>query len=205
MTHLMPRIAITVSALLSIFLFVGCASSPEPRLYLLEATPDAGPAEVGDSEISILVDVVTLPDHLRRSEIISRGARHRVTVANFDRWAEPLDRNIANVVVAHLSSRYGPENVFDRYARFTTEPDILVRLRILEFGETQENRVTLKATWELSDSRADTSRIFSSEFQQPSSDSTDATVEAMSVALAGLSHAIGISISEWHRRGREPI
>lgn len=199
MTQIMARIAITLSVLLSIFLFTGCASSPEPRLYMLEAAPESELAEVRSTDISVLVDVVTLPDHLRRSEIISRVAPHRVTVASFDRWAEPLDRNIANIVVAHLSSRFGPENVFDRYARFTTEPVILVRLRIFEFAETHEEQVTLRASWELSDPRTDTSRIFSREFHQPSSsDSTDATVEAMSVALAGLSHAIGISISEWH-------
>ena len=173
----------------------GCASSPDARLYILKSH-DGGAEPAPDADApSIFVGPVALPDYLKRDEIVFRSAGHRVSVAEYDRWAEALDRNVTTVITANLASQFGANKVIDYYANFSSTTDLIVRVRILEFGPATENTVTLEAVWELEGRRDSLTNLFTKEIEQPiRGDGVTAAVGAMSAALNDLSAEIAESI-----------
>jgi uncharacterized lipoprotein YmbA len=85
----------------------GCASSPIPRYYLLsslEATsPETKPSAEGRC-FSIGIGPINIPDYLNRPQIITRGTSVEFTLAEFDRWGEPLKDNLKHVLAKNLST-----------------------------------------------------------------------------------------------------
>ncbi len=191
-----PR-TILLAGLLTIL--SACASSPDARLYILESA-DAGAAAANSETKTVFVSPVVLPDYLKRDEIVYRSGAHRIEVAQYDRWAEPLDRNITSVIAANLTSRFGAENVIDYYSNFSAQSDMTLRVRILEFVPTEDNNVILKAVWELAQ-RGQGEALFSREIDIPVrsgvlGQNIDSTVRAMSEALNQLSQEIANSIEQ---------
>lgn len=176
-----------------------CASSPDARLYILESAGANATSANGEAK-TVFVSPVVLPDYLKRDEIVYRSGAHRIEVAQYDRWAEPLDRNITSVIAANLTSRFGAENVIDYYSNFSAQSDMTLRVRILEFVSTEENNVILKAVWELAQ-RGQEEALFSREIDIPVrsgvlGQNIDSTVRAMSEALNQLSQEIANSIEQ---------
>lgn len=173
----------------------GCASSPDARLYILKSMDSAAPPAPDENDLSIFVGPVALPDYLKRDEIVFRSGGHRVSVAEYDRWAEALDRNVTTVITANLAAQFGADKVIDYYANFSSTPDLTVRVRVLEFGPATENMVALEAVWELEDRRDSLTNLYTKKIEQPiRGDGVPAAVEAMSAALNDLSIDIADSI-----------
>lgn len=185
----------TVMFFAAITALAGCASSPDARLYILKSM-DGGAAPASDTDApSIFVGPVALPDYLKRDEIVFRSSGHRVSVAEYDRWAEALDRNVTTVITANLASQFGADKVIDYYANFSSVPDLTVRVRILEFGPATESTVVLNAVWELEGRRDSLINLYTKKIEQPiRGDGVSAAVEAMNAALNDLSSDIAESI-----------
>ena len=176
-----------------------CTSSPDARLYILESA-GTNTTTANSETKTVFVSPVVLPDYLKRDEIVYRSGAHRIEVAQYDRWAEPLDRNITSVIAANLTSRFGAENVIDYYSNFSAQSDMTLRVRILEFVPTEDNNVILKAVWELAQ-RGQGEALFSREIDIPVrsgvlGQNIDSTVRAMSEALNQLSQEIANSIEQ---------
>ena len=176
-----------------------CTSSPDARLYILESA-GTNTTTANSETKTVFVSPVVLPDYLKRDEIVYRSGAHRIEVAQYDRWAEPLDRNITSVIAANLTSRFGAENVIDYYSNFSAQSDMTLRVRILEFVPTEDNNVILKAVWELAQ-RGQGEALFSREIDIPVrsgvlAQNIDSTVRAMSEALNQLSQEIANSIEQ---------
>src|ERR1035437_499559 len=86
----------TIPHLIAIFfvavIAAGCASSPS-RFYTLNATAtaDGSPA----LQCAIAIGPVTVPALVDHPPITVQLATNRVAVDEFNRWAEPLNENIA--------------------------------------------------------------------------------------------------------------
>ncbi len=136
------------SALLVVAGLYGCSTTPPARLYVIEPLATDTEFEL-DQDLTVVVGPVTLPERLNRREILSHGERYRVSTAEFDRWAEPLDENIARAVVGNLS-------VLSRTGSFLPYPSSLsgaggysVRIVVHEFGDAPDGTVILRASWAL--------------------------------------------------------
>jgi hypothetical protein len=83
-----------------------CASTQPSRFYLLSDLPaleTADPvASVGEG-LTIGIGPITLPKYLERPQIATRANRHELRFAEFERWAEPLDANVARALADHLA------------------------------------------------------------------------------------------------------
>ena len=185
----------------AVFILTSCSSSPNSSFYLLKAKePGTGDNIIVDFDQSIIVGPIALPDYLKREEIIFRSEAHQVTVADYHRWAEPLDRRITTLIASNLSARFGAEKVIDYYANFTSSPDITVRVRISEFGPTTDGEVELLATWEIANRNAREPALFSADIStqvasgRVAADDVAAAVDAMNRALNELSDDIADSI-----------
>ncbi len=91
--------------LLSFLLFCGCASKA-PYYYVLhslqgEATDVKTTRAEGD--LTIGVGPVKIPGYLDRPEMTTRSTPYSLQFAEFDKWAEPLEKNLARVLAENLS------------------------------------------------------------------------------------------------------
>ena len=190
-----------ITVMCAAFILTACSSSPNSSFYLLKAKASGSGENITvDFDQSIIVGPIALPDYLKREEIIFRSEAHQVTVAEYHRWAEPLDRRITTLIASNLSSRFGAEKVIDYYANFTSNPDITVRVRISEFGPTTSGEVELLATWEIASRNTREPALFSADISTSvasgaaTADDVAAAVDAMNRALNELSDDIAESI-----------
>src|SRR5262245_33801165 len=89
-------------------LLAGCASAPS-RFYTLNATAKADGAPA--APFSVAVGPVTVPAMVDRPQFTVQVGPNRVLVAEFDRWAAPLNDNIANAVAGNLAVLLGSPHV----------------------------------------------------------------------------------------------
>jgi uncharacterized lipoprotein YmbA len=98
-------LALVAVALGTSLIVGGCASQPA-RFYLLSALPTTEAASMGASGAqgpTIGIGQVTLPPYTDRPQIVTRTSPYELHLAEFDRWAESLEANIARVIADNLS------------------------------------------------------------------------------------------------------
>lgn len=138
-TTLKPLIALASFALLA----AGCASSPS-KFYTLNATATA--VSPADAHYTVAVGPVLIPAEVDRPQFTVQVAPNRVALDEFNRWAAPLNDNIARVVAANLSALLGTSRVTaTALANFTA--DYQVSLNLQRFESVPGKAVTVAAIW----------------------------------------------------------
>ena len=194
----------TVAVFLGICLFAwgGCASSKMSRFYTL--TPVSGAGEPyktvpGGQGIAVAVGPVAIPDYLDRPQILTRSGARELRLAEFDRWAGSLEKDISRVLVENLSVLLAKDGVTVlRWGRdaYPFPAEYRVGIDVSRFEGTIGESVTLAAQWSVS--REGDKKILvarESIVKEPvEGQDYDALVAAMSRALAGLSREIAAAI-----------
>ncbi len=88
----------------SVTTLLACTRSPMTRYYGLGPFPERGVAERKEACVSIGIGPVKIPEYLDRSGIVTRVTSHEFLVAEFNKWAEPLEENFPRVLAENLSS-----------------------------------------------------------------------------------------------------
>ncbi|HTY55540.1 MAG TPA: PqiC family protein [Candidatus Binataceae bacterium] len=104
------RLMMALTALIA--LSAGCSVlSPQEdrtRYFVLTPTSQSSSAaaepSVAGHELSIGLGPITLPRYLQRPEVITRLNDTEFSVADHDRWGEPLDASVSRVLTQDLSS-----------------------------------------------------------------------------------------------------
>ena len=97
-----PRTLLVLEVLVIILL--GCSHSASTRYFDLGTLPERGVPERRDACDSIGIGPVKIPEYLDRSGIVTRLTSHELMVAEFNKWAEPLEENLPRVLAENLSS-----------------------------------------------------------------------------------------------------
>jgi uncharacterized lipoprotein YmbA len=85
-----------------------CASSPQPRYYVLEALrPPGAPA----TRLSVIVEPVAIPAEVDRPQVVLDTKANEVAIEDLHRWASPLQENVAQVLAGDLAARLGTPDV----------------------------------------------------------------------------------------------
>lgn len=172
-------------------LLVGCASSPDARLYILSADASGQVANWGENGPKVLIGPINVPEHIKRAEIVFRTSGNRVTLNEYDRWAESVDNNISEVLSENLSELLGSDSVFTDDSNFLARPDVIIRIDINRFGLMENQQVELQASWEIDDRRNGTSKLSAEGFRvTPRGEDIPAIVAAMSEAMEQLSNTL---------------
>lgn len=137
--------AICLIALGAAILTAGCARTPPTRFYLLSSGPEAVQAAPGAMRVA--VSAVQIPDYLDRPQIVTRSGANAVELAEYDRWAEPLDRNLTRVLIDHLSARDG---FFAVSASRGQTAGRRVSVEVLAMDGALDKPVRLRAHWVIS-------------------------------------------------------
>jgi len=136
---------------LTILVLGACAGgSPPTRFYALEVAPKGIPAAT-QSNLSIGLGPLTLPDSLNRPQILVRPEAYRRELAEFDHWAGDLKNNLARILGARLGERLGTQRIFlYPWPRFR-HTDLQVQVDVWRFEGRPGGEAELYGSWTLLD------------------------------------------------------
>lgn len=132
-----------ILALILALLLGGCGSTPRSNYYML--TADAGGGPVGDG-VALGVGPVSIPDYLETRKIVMNRSDHQLQLAEYDRWAEPLDAGVTRVVAVNLSLLMDTNQVQTFPWRRDAVPEYAVRISVIQFA-AQGQEALLVAEW----------------------------------------------------------
>jgi hypothetical protein len=178
----------------------GCLGGPSAptKFYTLMpvAAPDGtGRSAAADLAVTVGVGPVILPAYLDRSQIVTRRGPDELDLAEFDRWAGPLDDNIQGVVAQDLATLLQTDRIalFPWPKRRSVARQVVVD--VLRFDGTPGGDVSLDARWRILGSDG-------GELMVKRLSLTEATggpgyarlVAAMSRAVSGLSRDVAAAL-----------
>jgi uncharacterized lipoprotein YmbA len=124
-------------------LAAGCASSPS-RFYTLSATATSSAAS---SKVSVAVGPVSVPAAVDQPQIVVSTSANQVTFDDFNRWASPLQDNIARVVAENLVALLGSPRVTLFPQTLNADVDYRVQIEIRNFESAPGKSASLDAVW----------------------------------------------------------
>lgn len=202
------RAARTRLALLSFLIAVavsGCLptmETQETRFYVLDAlAQDTQPVAGARGASPIVVDLtsVTIPQYLRRPQIVTRVSANRLVLSEFDNWGGSLEKNILRCMASNLSILLDTSDIHVSARRLPTDVRARVEVEVIRYERGPDNRVTLEAQWRLLGGDRDRTPIVSevSTLQSEPLEGQDvsSTVAAMSALLGQLSQLVAEAIA----------
>ena len=138
-----------------------------------------------------------MPEYLDRPEIVSRGSGNLLVLGRFDRWAEPLNRNIERVVAQNLSVLLDTDRVFILPVRRQLNLRYRVEIDILRFNLVKQGETLLEVRWALLDGETDRELLIatSAHGHAVAVKNYDSVISSMNENLAELSREIATAIS----------
>jgi uncharacterized lipoprotein YmbA len=124
-----------------------CGSSPQANFYTLGTAE--GSAPLVQSTYVVVVSPVTVPEMLERPQIVTRIAANRVTVNEFERWASPINSEIARAVAANLTQRLAGASVLVYPQGVGLESDYKVLIDVQRFESEPGDAATIEAVWQV--------------------------------------------------------
>ncbi len=183
-------------------LTVACATPPS-RFYQLSAAsqPTAAPASPAPaSALSVAVGPVAIPAAIDRPQVVVTVGPNQVWLDEFNRWAGPVQNEIARVVAENLVAMLGTPRVTLFPQTLAVGADFRAAIEVQRFESALGDAATLDAVWTVSrtkDGRGTTGRT---TVREPVQDkSYDALVAAHSRAVGRLSRDIADAVQALDR------
>lgn len=189
------RILLVISATVGVC--AGCATTPPTTFYLLNPTVQSQAPKNAPPGPVIEVGPVTLPGYLDRPQIVTRLSATRLYLAEFHKWAEPLENGVARVLAENLAATLSCERVVFYPARRSVRVDYEVPVQIIRFDAGEDGSVVLEATWRVTDNAGGVvAPQKRSRFEGSAEELTyDAITNEMSKLLGKLSEEISAAIT----------
>jgi uncharacterized lipoprotein YmbA len=177
----------------------GCMSVADPtKYYVLSPTAPRDPTPTSSaSSVAVGVGPVLIPGYLDRVQIVTRDANDEVAVAMYDRWAEPLESGIAQVLADNLGAHVGSERiaVFPWRGGVARVLDYQVVVVVLRFEGWPGRQATLDARWRLIGKDGNELALKRSTINEPvAGQGYQALVQGMNRLLSSLAREIASEI-----------
>ncbi|MGE5087747.1 MAG: membrane integrity-associated transporter subunit PqiC [Candidatus Levyibacteriota bacterium] len=178
----------------------GCATPPS-HFYTLSSVATRPAAAAGEAPgPAVVVGPVSVPAVVDVPQIVVSSGSNEVTIDEYNRWASPLQNNIADVVAENLVTMLGTPRVSMFQHSLNADADYRVAIEVQRFDSVPGEFATLNAIWivrRMRDGKAVTGRT---TVRQPVQDkSYGALVAAHSHALARMSQEIAEAIRNQDR------
>lgn len=128
----------------------GCTASPPSRFYLLSSLDTTDPQIKPSAEercLSIGIGPIRIPDYLDRPQIVTRGASSEISLAEFDRWGEPMKENLIHVLAKNLSILLCTDTIVFFPWRGGIPIDYRIEMEVLRLDGSFGGNVSLEAWW----------------------------------------------------------
>ena len=176
---------------------VGCGSTSPPVSYYSLASAEP-PVQAGGKHNTLAVQVgpVTLPDVLKKSQIVFGNTGGSFQLSDQHRWSGELDRDIARAIGEQLAVRLGTEQIALFPAGQHLELTHQVVLDVVAMEGVLGKEATLVARWSVVDPKNKNARMTrrSTVGEQPTDNSHGAWVAAQRRNIAKLSEEIASAI-----------
>ena len=123
----------------------GCGSTPPSHFYTLSATGASATASA--SGVSVAVGPVTIPAEVDRPQIVVSNGPNQVRLDEFNRWAAPLQNNIARVVAENLVSLLGTPHVTLYPQTLSADAQYRVAIEVQNFASAPGEYAAVDAVW----------------------------------------------------------
>ena len=189
------RCAAIAACVMALVASAGCGSSPT-RFYALSALPQGGGPSAGIARSGPMLGIgpVSVPERLNRPEIVTWVNENMVHLADFDRWAAPLQDGIARVLAENLSVLVPT----DRAAVFPWPSDIPidyeVRVEVSRLDGTLGRDCSLIAQWSILRRADKQTKVGRSNHIEPAGGSYTTLVAAQSRLVVALSRDIATAL-----------
>jgi len=197
----MYRCTNIVAVCFVVALVVGCASTPS-RFYTLSAS--SAPAK-NATDVSVAVGPVAIPTIVDRPQIVISIGPNQVRLEEFNRWALPLQNNIARVIAENLTAQLGTPRV-TVFPEFTSaDAEYRAIIDVQRFDSKPGEAATLEALWvvrRMKDGRSESGRTIVREAVQ--GNDYEALAAGHSRAVARLSDEIANVLRSLDRSETEP-
>jgi uncharacterized lipoprotein YmbA len=166
---------------------------PEP-----EAQPVASTGSPGPMQAAIGVGPIRLPGYLDQDQLVTRISQNSITLSDNDRWAEPLEDNISQVLGHNLSILLRTDRVVLHPWSAQQRPTYQVEIDVLNFEPDTAGTAHLAARWLLRDvaSRQTIAEKETRLTDSAGGGSTEQSVASLSQALGDFSVEIAKVIGE---------
>ena len=137
-----------------------------------------------------------IPQYLKRPQIVTRTSRNELEMAEFDKWAEPLEENFSRVLAENLAILLATDRIFSYPWKRDTPVDYQVAVEVSRFDAEARGNALLRGRWTLfGGPNQDVLLIRSMNFTEPTpKEDYRALVEALSRILEDLSREIAEAI-----------
>ena len=156
------------------------------------------PAEAVGSlpDLRIGVGPITLPETMKRTQIVSREGEHRFTYSEAHRWTGDIENDISRVIGENIRTLLGTELVSAFPWASVLDPTYRVLIDIQQFDGARGKNVVLAVRWGITSVKSqDILAIERSFIKEPTENKGyDDLVRAQSKALAILSREISETI-----------
>lgn len=171
-----------------LLLLAGCGSTTPSRFYVL--TPVETDSSEAAKPIHVRIAPIELPRYLGTLDMVTRNSGNRLELAEYDRWAEPLDGAFTRILVGNLARLVPTNHVVDAPWQGSSENEQVVHVSVERF-DVQGDRAILEATWGVSSSMLTTGELQRSRIEEPTKAGDFASMAAsLSRALGQLSEEI---------------
>ena len=130
--------------------FTGCGSAHPVHFYQLSALPyvelDDRPVTVGKEKV-VGVGPIDIPSYVDRAHLVIRAGQTELEVREFDRWAEPLERNLRRVLLDNLSQLLAVRGATAVGWDEGLSIDYRVRIEFTQLDFMKTGEVSLTARW----------------------------------------------------------
>jgi uncharacterized protein len=189
---------ITAIYLLSLLFIYGCASK-SPNYYVLNSLQSGVPSAEkvrAENDLTIGVGPIKIPAYLDRPEMATRSAPDSLQFAEFDKWAEPLEKNLTRVIAENLATLLSTDRIGVFPWLNSAQVQYQVTVDITQLERMPDGKVILAARWNiLGDQGENMLVIESSRFSIPiESAGYEAIASAESRAVEALSREIAAAV-----------
>ncbi len=135
--------------LLSLLLLCGCASKPTNYYVLHSLQGEAPGVKMARAENGLTIGVgpIKIPEYLDRPQMATRSTAYSLQFDEFNKWAEPLEKNLARVLAEDLSILLSTDRVV--VFPWAGSLDVLyqVTVDVTQMEYTPDGKAILVAGW----------------------------------------------------------
>lgn len=145
------KLKFNIMLAIAILFLMACANTAPTHFYIMHpiSDPEHKFQVAKDKKISIALSPVSMPEHLNRSQIVTRQSGNQVNVDEFNRWAEPLDASFTTILTENLSRLLYTDEVFILNRPQKTHYDYHLLVDVIRFDGQMGVDATLVCRWQL--------------------------------------------------------
>lgn len=192
-----PLIQLSTTFVLALTL-IGCGTSPSSRYFYLEPMELTAGSKATEAAL-LAVGPLHFPEYLDRPQFVTRTDSAQMSIDEYSRWAEPLDKATPRIIAANLSGLTESVSAIGHGQNSFVQFDYRLVGHVLQFDSDSQGRVLLVVKWRLQDADGNsvipqTTGRYLEKAEDPSR--VESVVEAMNAALLAFSKDIAGALEE---------